>query len=170
MTEPYGFKPTFNRTFRVDDSPTGWWVTPYHFGIDQGPVVLMIENYRYRPDLGHHAPVPGPWSPGCGGPGSRAVGSKSWQSSACVRGDTDGGERMALAASSITLLGLWTSFALVTTKAADGAFVAFGLEWLQHMLRAGGDDQFVQACRFDVVLRQAASRALASRSYRPRRA
>ena len=25
---------------------TGWWVTPYHFGIDQGPVVLMIENYR----------------------------------------------------------------------------------------------------------------------------
>ena len=27
-------------------SPTGWWVTPYHFGIDQGPVVLMIENYR----------------------------------------------------------------------------------------------------------------------------
>jgi len=21
-------------------------VTPYHFGIDQGPVVLMIENYR----------------------------------------------------------------------------------------------------------------------------
>ena len=43
---PYGFKPSFNQTFRVDDSPTGWWVTPYHFGIDQGPVVLMIENYR----------------------------------------------------------------------------------------------------------------------------
>ena len=46
MTAPYGFKPSFNQTFRVDDSPTGWWVTPYHFGIDQGPVVLMIENYR----------------------------------------------------------------------------------------------------------------------------
>ena len=30
----------------MEDSPTGWWVTPYHFGIDQGPVVLMIENYR----------------------------------------------------------------------------------------------------------------------------
>mgnify|MGYP003694352615 CR=1 FL=1 len=28
------------------DSPTGWWVTPFHFGIDQGPVILMIENYR----------------------------------------------------------------------------------------------------------------------------
>jgi hypothetical protein len=27
-------------------SPTGWWVSPHHFGIDQGPVVLMIENYR----------------------------------------------------------------------------------------------------------------------------
>jgi hypothetical protein len=43
---PYGFRCSFNRTFRVDGSPTGWWVTPYQFGIDQGPVVLMIENYR----------------------------------------------------------------------------------------------------------------------------
>jgi hypothetical protein len=43
---PYGFRCSFNRTFRVEDSPTGWWVTPYQFGIDQGPVVLMIENYR----------------------------------------------------------------------------------------------------------------------------
>src|SRR5690348_6862580 len=42
----YGFKPSFNQTFRVDDSPTGWWVTPHYFGIDQGPVALMIENYR----------------------------------------------------------------------------------------------------------------------------
>ena len=46
MTAPYGFKPSFNQTFIVEDSPTGWWVTPYHFGIDQGPVVLMVENYR----------------------------------------------------------------------------------------------------------------------------
>jgi hypothetical protein len=38
--------PTFNRTFHVDESPTGWWMTPYYFGIDQGPVALMIENYR----------------------------------------------------------------------------------------------------------------------------
>jgi hypothetical protein len=43
---PYGFKASFNRTFRVDDSPTGWWVSEYQYGIDQGPVVLMIENYR----------------------------------------------------------------------------------------------------------------------------
>lgn len=46
MTKHYGFKPSFNQTYAVPDSPTGWWVTPYHFGIDQGPVALMIENYR----------------------------------------------------------------------------------------------------------------------------
>jgi len=46
MADRYGFKPSFNRTFRADSSPTGWWVTPHHFGIDQGPVVLSIENYR----------------------------------------------------------------------------------------------------------------------------
>jgi len=45
-TKRYGFKPSFNQTYKVPNSPTGWWVTPYHFGIDQGPVVLMIENYR----------------------------------------------------------------------------------------------------------------------------
>jgi hypothetical protein len=43
---PYGFRCSFNRTFYVDDSPVGWWVTPYQFGIDQGPVVLAVENYR----------------------------------------------------------------------------------------------------------------------------
>lgn len=45
-TGKYGFKPSFNQSFVVETSSTGWWVTPYHFGIDQGPVVLMIENYR----------------------------------------------------------------------------------------------------------------------------
>ncbi len=46
MTRKYGFLPSFNQSFAVEGSPTGWWVSPYHFGIDQGPVVLMIENYR----------------------------------------------------------------------------------------------------------------------------
>jgi len=46
MTGKYGFKPSFNQSFVVPESPTGWWTSPYHFGIDQGPVVLMIENYR----------------------------------------------------------------------------------------------------------------------------
>ena len=45
MLGPYGFKATFNRTFPVSGSATGW-VSPYHFGIDQGPIVLVIENYR----------------------------------------------------------------------------------------------------------------------------
>jgi len=42
----YGFKPSFNKTYEVPNSSTHYWVTPYHFGIDQGPVILMIENYR----------------------------------------------------------------------------------------------------------------------------
>ena len=46
VSSRYGFKPSFNQTFEVPGSPTGWWITPYHFGIDQGPVILMIENYR----------------------------------------------------------------------------------------------------------------------------
>jgi hypothetical protein len=45
VTSKYGFKPSFNQSFCVTESP-GWWVTPYHFGIDQGPIALMIENYR----------------------------------------------------------------------------------------------------------------------------
>ena len=46
MTKRYGFKPSFNQTYEVPDSARGWWVTPHHFGVDQGPVILMTENYR----------------------------------------------------------------------------------------------------------------------------
>lgn len=46
MTRLYGFKPSFNRTFGEQNGDGEPWVSPYHFGIDQGPVVLMIENYR----------------------------------------------------------------------------------------------------------------------------
>ena len=45
VSEVYGFRSTFNQTFKVDESGRGW-VSPYRFGIDQGPIVLMIENYR----------------------------------------------------------------------------------------------------------------------------
>jgi len=45
MLDPYGFKATFNRTFPVEGKEHGW-VSPWHFGIDQGPIILMIENYR----------------------------------------------------------------------------------------------------------------------------
>jgi hypothetical protein len=43
---PYGFKATFNPTFPAKHGEPYGWVTPYHFGLDQGPVVMMIENHR----------------------------------------------------------------------------------------------------------------------------
>jgi hypothetical protein len=45
MLAPYGFKATFNQTYPVEGGGHGW-VSPWHFGIDQGPIILMIENYR----------------------------------------------------------------------------------------------------------------------------
>lgn len=49
MTEfnSYGFKASFNPTHPGNPgNPYGWWVSPWHFGINQGPIILMIENYR----------------------------------------------------------------------------------------------------------------------------
>ncbi|WP_447954016.1 glucoamylase family protein [Sphingopyxis chilensis] len=43
----YGFKAAFNPTHPGEPgAPQGWWVSPWHFGINEGPIVLMIENYR----------------------------------------------------------------------------------------------------------------------------
>ena len=42
---PYGFKATFNPTFSVIGKEYGW-VSPWHYGLNQGPIVMMIENYR----------------------------------------------------------------------------------------------------------------------------
>jgi hypothetical protein len=42
---PYGFSSTFNPTF-PDASPLTGWVSPWQFGLNQGPIVLMIENHR----------------------------------------------------------------------------------------------------------------------------
>ncbi len=41
----FGFYASFNPGFHVPGSSTGW-VSSWHFGLHQGPVVLMIENYR----------------------------------------------------------------------------------------------------------------------------
>ncbi len=41
---PYGFRATFNQTY--DDGSGTMWVSPWHIGLNLGPVVLMIENYR----------------------------------------------------------------------------------------------------------------------------
>jgi hypothetical protein len=52
---PYGYKATFNLTFpdvgRVANSShrasqVGYWISPWHYGLSQGPIVLMIENFR----------------------------------------------------------------------------------------------------------------------------
>jgi hypothetical protein len=43
----YGFKAAYNPTHPgVLGNPLGWWVSPWHFGLNEGPIVLMIENYR----------------------------------------------------------------------------------------------------------------------------
>jgi hypothetical protein len=46
VNNPYGFKATYNPTFKGKTSGKAGWVSPYHFGLNQGPIVLMIENYR----------------------------------------------------------------------------------------------------------------------------
>ncbi|MCY7305229.1 MAG: hypothetical protein LH632_03580 [Rhodoferax sp.] len=48
VTGEYCFKCSFNLSFLdagESGGPTGW-ASPYHFGINVGPVVLMCENYR----------------------------------------------------------------------------------------------------------------------------
>ncbi|HEV3218030.1 MAG TPA: glucoamylase family protein [Vicinamibacterales bacterium] len=42
----YGFKASFNPTYPDTRAGGHGWVSPYHFGLHQGPIVLMIENYR----------------------------------------------------------------------------------------------------------------------------
>lgn len=42
----YGFKASFNPTYpAASGNPLGW-VSPWYFGLNEGPTVLMIENYR----------------------------------------------------------------------------------------------------------------------------
>jgi predicted esterase len=46
LVGPYGFRDAFNPTFRACGRlPNGWYDVDY-LGIDQGPILLMIENYR----------------------------------------------------------------------------------------------------------------------------
>lgn len=42
----YGFTCSFNPTFRTSHAGAAGWVSPAHYAINQGPVVLMIENCR----------------------------------------------------------------------------------------------------------------------------
>lgn len=43
---PYGFEATFNPTFPTPTKEPCGWVSPRNFGLNDGPIVLMIENYR----------------------------------------------------------------------------------------------------------------------------
>jgi hypothetical protein len=44
MTSKYGFKCSFNPTFSTAANKE--WISKGYYGLDQGPIVLMIENYR----------------------------------------------------------------------------------------------------------------------------
>jgi hypothetical protein len=42
----YGFRASFNPTHPdVSGNPNGW-VSPWYFGLNEGPIILMVENYR----------------------------------------------------------------------------------------------------------------------------
>jgi hypothetical protein len=43
---PYGFKATFNHTFALEEEQVPFWVSSWHYGLNQGPIILMIENFR----------------------------------------------------------------------------------------------------------------------------
>jgi hypothetical protein len=43
LTGRYGYESSFNPTF--GDGHGAGWVCEWHYAIDQGPVVLMVENY-----------------------------------------------------------------------------------------------------------------------------
>lgn len=42
----YGFLCSFNPTFRSGSREKSGWISKGYYGLDQGPIVLMIENYR----------------------------------------------------------------------------------------------------------------------------
>lgn len=46
-TDPYGFKASFSTTFRGPDDDKAGWVSPHHFGINEGPTVIMLDNYLH---------------------------------------------------------------------------------------------------------------------------
>jgi len=43
---PYGFRATYNPTFPERGDSRWGWVSPHHYGINQGPIVIMVENDR----------------------------------------------------------------------------------------------------------------------------
>jgi hypothetical protein len=46
VTGEYCFRCSFNLSFQNEADVNAGWTSPYHFGINLGPVVMMCENYR----------------------------------------------------------------------------------------------------------------------------
>jgi hypothetical protein len=46
MSSQYGYKCSFNPTFIDQENDKKGWLSVGHYGLDQGPVILAIENYR----------------------------------------------------------------------------------------------------------------------------
>jgi len=44
--KPYGFRASFNPTFPHRREEACGWISEWHFGLNEGPIVLMVENYR----------------------------------------------------------------------------------------------------------------------------
>jgi len=43
---PYGFRATVNQTYGGKSASSSNWVSPWHFGLNLGPTILMTENHR----------------------------------------------------------------------------------------------------------------------------
>ncbi len=56
---PYGFKASFNPSFQSAGTGKAGWVSPYHFGINEGATVIMIANHQqdFPWRLGRHHPI-----------------------------------------------------------------------------------------------------------------
>jgi len=46
VEHPYGLEATFNPTFPDESGRGCGWLSRWHYGINEGPIVLMIENHR----------------------------------------------------------------------------------------------------------------------------
>ncbi len=46
VANPYGYKATINQTYPERSDNEAGWISEFHYGINQGPIILMIENYR----------------------------------------------------------------------------------------------------------------------------
>lgn len=42
----YGYAATVNPTFPLREAEEEWWISDVHYAINQGPLVLMVENYQ----------------------------------------------------------------------------------------------------------------------------